>query len=433
MEQGKTYRKSSKPWLVLVACCIVDAFGFTLGTTGYSVFLTPIRESLGLSMFEAQLYNTTCMACTIISTFFGARILRIGAGKVIAICSGMIIFGYNLMGLAPSVASIAIAGCLGGIAYPLLSIFTMPIVVGNWFHTRQGTWISICLAMSGFGGFVFSPVATALIASFGWQMALSLVSLVLIVPLLLGVFVIRLNPLDQGILPHGATMEDITAPRETSEEASIDMPGLEFAKAIRTPAFIFLLVVMFSIGIQSGYAGNMNPIMQSAGYTAAIAGFGMSAMSLGNLVCKPIVGVLRDRFGAILSGLIGYGTLIVGLLLLIAGMFIHNDILMLAAAFIAGLGGGSGLVMPSLYTKDAFGSKDFDHIYSLQMGVRSIGCAVAAPLAGVMFDASGDYISSIMLWVVASAIVIVGGYFAVRLGRKAWGASTKVLGRPDGE
>ena len=87
--------------------------------------------------------------------------------------------------------------------------------------------------------------------------------------------------------------------------------------------------------------------------------------------------------------------------------------------------------MPSMYTKDAFGSKDFDRIYSVQMGIRSVGCAVAAPLAGVMFDASGGYVSSILLWVTACVVIIIGGGIAVRMGRKIWNAPFKLIGRPD--
>ena len=430
MSNAIKYRQSSKCWLVLVACCIVDGLGFTLGTTGYSVFLTPIREGMGLSMTEAQLYNTTCMACTIISTFFGAKILRIGAGKVIAISSAMIIIGYNMMGFMPSVASIAIAGCLGGIAYPLLSIFTMPIIVSNWFHKRQGTWISVVLAMSGFGGFAFSPIATQLIADFGWQSALSIVSIIMVIPLLLGVFVIRENPLDQGILPHGATIEDVKQSAE-QKKAVVEMPGVKLAEILKSPSFFICGISLFAIGLTSGYAGNMNPIIQDVGYSAAIAGYGMSAMSLGNLVCKPIIGVLRDRFGAILSGLWGYSMLVIGFLLLIAGMGGGNTVLVLVAAFVAGLGGGSGLVMPSLYTKDAFGSKDFDRIYSIQMGIRAVGCAVAAPLAGIMFDASGGYFTSIVFWIIAGICAMSFGTLAVKRGRRLWGASTKGLCTPE--
>lgn len=432
MESTKALRESSRCWAVLIACCVVDAFGFTLGTTGYSVFLTPIRTSLGLTMFEAQMYNTACMFCTIISTLIGARLMKIGAGKVVAVCSVLIIIGYNLMGFFPSVVTIAIAGCLGGLAYPLLSIYTMPVVIGNWFYKRQGTWISVCLAMSGLGGLVFSPLATSLIAAFGWQAALSICSAIMIPLCLLGVFLIRTNPIDLGILPHGATMSDIedSASASKEQQGAIDRPGLTLKAAAKTPAFALLIVVLFCIGLQSGYAGNMNPMIQASGYSAAIAGVGLSAMSLGNLVCKPIVGILRDHCGAMFSGMCGYGAFIIGMALVLMGMASYNEGLIIAAAFVTGLGGGSGLVMPSLYTKDTFGSKDFDRIYSIQMGVRSAGCAVAAPLAGILFDATGGYAANVIFWIVVSALVIVVGCMAVISGRKRWAKSIKFFGRP---
>ena len=432
MDETKTYRTSRKCWVVLLACCLTDAVGFTIGTTLFSVFLTPMKTAMELTMTQAQIYNTTCMACTIISTFFGDKFMRMGAGKMVAIMAAAEMIGYNLMGFFPSVATMAIAGCLGGIAYPLLSIYTVPVIVGNWFHSRQGTWISIGVACSGLGGLILSPFSTSLIATFGWQRALSLTSLVCLIPLLCGIFIIRENPLDQGILPHGATLEDLEKDKEEKDAAkALELPGLTLKEALHSPAFYILAVSLFCIGITSGYAGNMNPIIQAAGYSATTAAAGLSAMSLGNLFCKPILGIMRDRLGAVLSGICGYMCLIIGFACILFSTAIGNTTFIIVTAFITGLGGGAGLIMPSLYTKDALGSKDFDRIYSIQMGIRACGCAVAAPLAGVMFDASGGYTTSIVMWMCAAAVIFIFGFIAVKLGRRAWGGSPKILGRPD--
>ena len=422
MDGEKTYRTSNKCWVVFAACCLVDMIGFTVPTTCFSVFLTPMKEALGLTMFQVQLYNTAMMICTIVSTMFGDKFMKMGAGKLTAVMSAAVMVGYLLMAFVPSIASITLAGCLAGIAYPLLSIYTMPVIVGNWFATRQGTWISLVLACSGLGGLIISPLATSLIASFGWQHAMALVSLLMLVPLACGVFVIRTSPLEQGILPHGATSDELEGARGQGDGSAEppELAGATLGDALRTPAFYLVAIAMFGIGITSAYAGNMNPIIQAAGYSAATAAAGLSAMSLGNLVCKPILGIMRDALGAVPSGAIGYGCMILGFVLIFASTALGSPAFVIVAAFITGLGGGAGLIMPSLYVKDAFGSKDFDRVYSIQMGVRSVGSAVAAPIASLVYDLAGGYNPAIALWTLASAAIIVTGWAGVKLGRAGW-------------
>ena len=434
---SRTYRKSAKPWAILIACCIVDMIGLTVPVTMFSVFLTPIKDSLGLSMSHVQIYNTAMMVTTILTTALGSRILRLGVGKVIAASSIGIMAGYWVLALHPGVGAIVFAGIMAG-CYPLLSIFTMPIVIGNWFFKNQGTWISVCIAMSGLGGLIMSPVVTSLIASYGWQAAAMMASSSLVIPFLLGAFLIRESPLPQGILPQGATAEDLEKEETDSKVAqeheqdpqTVFMPGATYAQAVKSPAFIFCAIALFSTGFQSAYATNMNPLVQSAGYGAEAAAIALMGMSLGNLIGKPVWGILRDRIGAFLTGCFSFGLFSLGLALCIYCMFVPNGVLMTIVAFLIGFGGTSGLNMPSLYVKDSFGSLEFGKIYSSLMGVRSIGAAVVYPLVGILFDATGSYLALVVVLIVAGLIIIPTGYFSVKMGRKLWRTDTSVFGAP---
>ena len=58
----------------------------------------------------------------------------------------------------------------------------------------------------------------------------------------------------------------------------------------------------------------------------------------------------------------------------------------------------------SALVRHAFGDRDFASIFSLASMASTLGAAVAAPLMGVLYDASGSYRLAWMLWLVFAAL-----------------------------
>ncbi|WP_172135242.1 MFS transporter [Adlercreutzia sp. ZJ473] len=421
------FRKSTRPWAVLVCCCLMQAIGFYVPSMMVSTFVKPLI-TWGLSETAAPLlsYYTVQLLFSIpVLLFSGAMLKKLGASCLIVIgavaCGG----SWILFALFPSMPMYYATAALNSL-YPLCSLFIIPVLIKNWFYKNIGLWTSLALAFSGVGSFILSPFITDIIINSGWQAAaLSMGALLAISLSAVGIFVVRLSPIPLGILPQGATEEDVKKLLEKESEKKskaeeLHLPGVAWREAIKTPAFAFLTVTMLLIGVLSAFNTNVNTLVQSAGYGAVVAGFTMSAAAVGQIIGKPIAGAIKDKFGAGAGNAFGFGLSAIGLCVYIAALYVHSDLVIYAAGFITGTGITVTLNMPALITDDAFGLKDFDTLYSISSSLRALGLAVTNPIVGTILDTSGTYLSGLIIWVAAAVLVIPAAFIAIRFGHKLW-------------
>ena len=420
------FKKSVRPWVILVCCCIMQALGFFIPSMMVSVFIKPLI-AFGLSDTAAPLlsYYTVQLLFSIPVLLLGGSLLKkIGASWMVL--AGAVLCGgsWIAFGLAPSMPMFYVTAALNSL-YPLCSLFMIPVLINNWFYKNKGLWTSLALAFSGVGSFILSPFITDVIINSGWQTAAIGMGALLAIALgLIGIFVIRLSPIPLGILPQGATQEDVeemlAKEAERDNTKMLDLPGVEWKKAIKSPAFVFIAITMLLIGVLSAFNTNVNTLVQSANYGAVVAGFTMSAAAVGQIIGKPIAGAIKDRFGAGAGNAFGFGVTAIGLVLYVAALYIHQDMLIYAAGFVTGTGITSTLNMPALITDDAFGLKDYETLYSLDSSLRALGLAITNPIMGTILDTTGTYLSGLFIWIAAAILVIPMAFIGVRMGHKLW-------------
>ena len=420
------FKKSARPWIILICCCIMQALGFFIPSMMVSVFVKPLM-AFGLSDTAAPLlsYYTVQLLFSIPVLLLGGSLLKkIGASWMVvigAVCCGG---SWIAFGLAPSMPMFYVTAALNSL-YPLCSLFMIPVLINNWFYKNKGLWTSLALAFSGVGSFILSPFITDVIINSGWQTAAIGMGALLVIALgLIGIFVIRLSPIPLGILPQGATQEDVeemlAKEAERDNTKMLDLPGVEWKKAIKSPAFVFIAITMLLIGVLSAFNTNVNTLVQSANYGAVVAGFTMSAAAVGQIIGKPIAGAIKDRFGAGAGNAFGFGVTAIGLVLYVAALYIHQDMLIYAAGFVTGTGITSTLNMPALITDDAFGLKDYETLYSIDSSLRALGLAITNPIMGTILDTTGTYLSGLFIWIAAAILVIPMAFIGVRMGHKLW-------------
>ena len=404
----------------------MQAIGFYIPSMMVSTFVTPLIE-WGLSDTAAPLlsYYTVQLLFSIPVLLFGGALLKkIGASWMVL--AGAVLCGgsWVAFGLMPSMPMYYVTAALNSL-YPLCSLFMIPVLIKNWFFKNKGLWTSVALAFSGVGSFILSPVITDIIITSGWQTAaISMGAICAIVLGIIGVTVIRLSPIPLGILPQGATQEDvekmISAESEDAQDAVVERPGVQWKRALKTPAFAMIVITMLLIGVLSAFNTNVNTIVQSAGYGAVVAGFTMSAAAVGQIIGKPISGFITDKLGAGAGNAFGFGLSAVGLLLYVAALYVHTDILVYAAGFVTGAGITVTLNMPALITDDAFGLRDYETLYSISSSLRALGLAITNPIVGTILDTSGSYLTGLLIWFFAAILVIPAAFIAIRFGHKLW-------------
>lgn len=418
------YKKSNRCWAVLIGCCLMAAIGFTIPITCWTVCMTPVIKYLGIGYTQASLYMTAATFVSIIPMVFGARLIRFGAGKLVAISGVLCALGFILLASFPSASMIVVAGVITGLFYPLTSLYTAPVVIKNWFYKKQGTFTAVALAFIGVGGIILSPLTTSLIASMGWQGAMITIAVVeIVIQVLVGIFLIRLNPIDMGILPYGSTEEDILAITDKGEmRQDMDkVPGIKFGESFKMPVAWLMLVVFLGLGAMATVTTNVNPMIQKFGFNAAAAGIALSAGSLGNITGKLIMGWASDKKGAQFGCLVASVMAIVGFVGYILSFTVFpNDAFLCISAFVCGNGCCMATMMPPLVGMDAFGPKDYDRIYGFFSAIRGVMAAVMTTMVGSMVDASGSYMSTLIFWIIAAIVLVPFAYMGIKAGRKIW-------------
>lgn len=426
-EQDVRFRKSNRCWVVLAACCIMSAVGFTIPITGWTVCMTPIINEVGLTYTQASMYMTACTFANLLSMLMAPRLMRFGAGKVVAVSGVLAACGFLLIAANPSAVTVAIGGAICGLSYPLASLYTAPVLIKNWFYKNQGMFTAIAMAFIGVGGVIFSPLTTFLIASFGWRAAMvALATISIVVQVLVGAFMVRLSPIPLGILPYGASEKDIVAITSDSglAEDSSKVPGIKFGESFKTPVAWLMLVVFLGLGAMATVTTNVNPMIQKFGFTAATAGLALSAGSLGNITGKLVMGWASDKKGAQFGCLVASVMAIVGFAgYILAFTVFQNEVFLCIAAFVCGNGCCMATMMPPLVGMDAFGPKDYDRIYGFFGAIRGLMAAVMSMMVGGLVDASGSYMSTLVFWIVACAVLVPFAYWGISAGRKRWACS----------
>lgn len=436
MNEPIKFRKSARPWVVLVCCCIMQGLGFYIPSMMVSVFVTPLIQ-FGLSDTAAPLlsYYTVQLLFSIPVLLFGGALLKkIGARWMVL--AGAVLCGgaWIVFAMIPSMPMFYVTAAINSL-YPLCSLFMIPVLINNWFYKNKGLWTSCALAFSGVASFILSPVITDIILTSGWQAAsISMGATLAIVIGIIALTVIRLSPIPLGILPQGATQEDVEkmlAKENEQSSAPVNKPGVAWRKAIKSPAFVVIAITMLLIGVLSAFNTNVNTLVQSAGYGAIVAGFTMSAAAVGQIIGKPIAGAIKDKFGAGAGNAFGFGLSAVGLVLYIAALYVHTDLLVYAAGFVTGTGITVTLNMPALITDDAFGLKDYETLYSISSSLRALGLAVTNPIVGTILDTSGTYLTGLLIWLAAAILVIPMAIVGIKMGHKLWDSKNATQEDPE--
>lgn len=424
------YRKSNRCWAVLIGACLMTAVGFTVPITCWSIFVTPIINDFGLTYTQTSLYMVATTFAGMISMVIAPYVLKAGAGKVVTISGIIASLAFFMIAAKPSAAMIVVAGFVGGLAYPLTSLYTAPVLIKNWFYKSQATMTGIAMAFIGVGGVILSPITSSLIAAHGWRYAMIVVAcIVLVVQVCVGAFLVRLSPIPMGLLPHGATEEDIKdlSSDATDRSKALDkLPGLKFGESWKTPVAWLMLLVFMGLGAMATVTNNVNPMIQNFGFDAAQAAIALSCASAGNITGKLVMGWASDKRGAefgmscgavmAAAGFVGY---------LLSFTVVHSTVLMCVSAFIAGNGACMATMMPPLVGMDAFGPKDYDRIYGFFGAIRALMAALMSVMVGRMVDTSGSYMTTLVFWLVAAILCIPLAYLGVRVGRKRWSGNSK--------
>ncbi|HTR66907.1 MAG TPA: MFS transporter [Terriglobales bacterium] len=244
------------------------------------------------------------------------------------------------------------------------------VLVSQWFVKARGKAMGLAYLGIGFGGAAVPWVSHFLVSRFGWQVALRL----------LGILIILIA------LPFAVLVKEAPA---VKRGAARDTRG-DVRKAFKTLSLALLILgSMCSIAAVSGTQQNLKLLLSlDRHYSQGAAAQILSLVLASSIVGRLLMGWMADRFSKKYVMLLIYLLVAAAVPLIFLG---RSPLVIAAAAALFGIGlGGDYMIIP-LMTAEIFGVKILGRLMGVILTAGGVAEALAPWWVGHLRDASGSY------------------------------------------
>ena len=361
---------------LLLGILTIGSYGLVL--YGFGIIVGPIQEDEGWSSGAT---NAAFMASYLLgagASIVSGRVLdTIGPRPVLL--AGLIA-GTGLLAaasFAEGVELFILLWALGG-AITIAGLFynvTMPITA-RLYPERQVQAMTVLVTTGGFSSVVFLPLTGLLTDELGWRWAVRILlalAAALVIPALLTVR--RLPPL----------------PSATAAGSPADAPRAGYGgvrEALRSREVLLMLAM---VGVSSFALGallnHFVPAATAAGLSITASGFLTGLRGFLSIPGRALIGPMASLLGLRPALGVGYATMLLGTLaLLAAGPLVWIYL----SAVIAGLVWGQMMPLQGLIASDIFGLRRIGTLMALQTAIGNVALAVGPFAAGLLLDALND-------------------------------------------
>ena len=380
---------------------VVYGIQFSFGT-----FVGAVVADTGWSETRLQLIFAIYIGLySALSALSGWLTDRWGPRPIVATGSILLTGGYLLWATSDSLIIVALGM---GIVAPLgMSCSWVPCnaTVVRWFVVRRGLATAIATSGGSLANILVPPIAALLVDAYGWRVAIVGMSIFGGVCMLLSSLALERDPESIGQVPDGSPMSS----RHTTEDG---LTGVSPAEAWRSVTYwqIFGMYALTFVAVFIPFV-HLVQFAQSLGASLQTASTVISAIGIGGLVGRLVMGPISDRIGRKTSVILALGIETAAFM----GMAISSGLWLLypsAAAFGFAYGGGV-VVFPPLVA-DLFGRAHAGAIVGRIFATAGSMAAIGPYVAQLIHNALGDYRWAFLLSGVANGCALL---LATRLPR----------------
>jgi MFS family permease len=269
------------PAVVILCGCVIAILTFgPRATLGF--VMTPLSHANGwgrdVLSFALAIQN---LLWGLGQPFAGAIADRYGTVRVLGVGAVLYALGLALMAHATSpgvlnlTAGVLVGFGLSGCSFNIVLAAFGKLVPERW----RGLALGAGTAAGSFGQFLFSPLAVALIGSFGWQSTLVMfgAAMLLILPLSLALATPRAVSLGAGV-----------AASQSIRQA--------LAEAFENRSYLLLVLGFFTCGFQLAFITvHLPAYLADRGLSADIGGWTLAVIGLFNIIGSVTAGWLSSR------------------------------------------------------------------------------------------------------------------------------------------
>lgn len=387
-------------WPLVLAAMIGLSFG-AVASTSLGLFMEPLEAEFGWSRAQIGLGLTVSAIIGIPTAAINGYLVDHFGPRACAIL-GLALTSLGFAGFA-LIGGAYVYWLLAWAAYALLAI---PLKTTVWstsisatFTVSRGLALAVMLGGLGLTQAFVPAIARWLVDGYGWRIGFAGLGLGWGGLALLLVLLFFRDPLSNR-------------KASPASAAGPEPLGLTLAEAMRSPPLLRISLAIF-LQAAAGAAAivHLVPILGSMGISRVEAASMAALMGLGSMAGKLCTGWLADRTGGDWLTCSCFALPALGYLLLYEG---HWGYWALASGtFLIGYGMGAGFQMTNYLFTHYAGMRHFGKIFGFLSSAIALGSGIGPPIAGWIFDVSGNYALFLMLGVAQG---LLSGIAVIRLG-----------------
>ena len=388
--------------LAVILLCSLSIIGSVGVANAYALFYAPMTEVWNVSRTAATFHVTVSSvvsgfvtpALSKLSRKIKLRYMFVG-GTVLYLIAGLIIAN------AKNVTVVNIASVFKGIGGSCISFIFVTAIINNWFIKSRGLILGIILSSSGLSTSIMSPLLQGVIDNQGFKTAYILTVMITVCMCAPFALLCPIKPEDVGCQAYGLQAEGGKGRKSL---------GLE----LKYFSVLFIsLITMAAVGqVLLNMVSHIPSYAITKGFGSQAGAWRLSAVMIGNVAFKLIVGIIIDRFDvhvgyvtAVICGIIG------ALMILLNG---SSAILFVLAGLLYGAVYSSVMVcVPNLYGHYYSGGSYMD-AYSLSNLFCSLFSSAVFTVVNYLYDVTGSYDLSFGGTIAAGIIGLAVGLFLSR-------------------
>lgn len=384
-------------WKIVLGCALGSGTGVVLLFFTFSIFILPIIAEFGGTRGDLAKVQALVVAGALGSPVIGWAVDRLGFKPVFMVCMLCVILLELWIGLfAGSMFSLACAIFLISLIGVGTTALTVTRPVNAWFDKSRGMALGAAATGSAIATIIVPPILETIVAAYGWRF---------------GFITLAGCAMCIGLPAVWLLVEGEPPARPALSSPERGNPG-DWG-FLRTPDFWLMSVSLMAMGAAgAGFIGQMSPMIQQEGLSAAAAALALSSFAAGQVTGRLSGGWCLDRFDPRRIAVILNIVPAVGFITLWA---VQGSMpLALFAAFLIGFQQGAEIDVFAYFTARRFGLANYGAVYGAMHGLSWIGNATGVIMVGRLHDGFGDYAVA----QIAGAIVLAAGallILAIRL------------------
>lgn len=405
-------KKGFYGWKVATGSFFIMAMPFAVIFLAHSIFLKPVTEALGFSATQFSLvFTIVAIATALTSPVMGKLLKKYDIRYVMAISGGIVSIAFGAFGLATELWQFYILAAIVGVSATGITQIPISNIITNWFPSKKkGVATGIAFAGGNVGSFLTILIISNLIPTIGYEKCYFILGgIMLVITVLVSLFVIKGKPADKGQLPYGyeenlAKAKSKTAPKKEAQ-------GYTLKEAMGTNIFWIFIAAIILLGVVfAGVQMHIPSYMQSIGHSASFASTVTSIVAIVGIVSNVLIGALLEKAG-LKKGMATVGMfMVIAIICLLLGK-VSTFAVVFAVLF--GMFAAIAAMGPSYLTSEMFGKKDYGTVLGVVMMFFQLGGAIGPTLSGFIFDITGEYKITWMIFIVL--LVITFGTFLVAI------------------